>query len=265
MTANLIAVASGKGGVGKTFLAVSLAHGFAHRRQRTLLVDGDLGLANIDVQLGLQPKGDLLSVMSGGLTIDQAVAGYAGGSQAPGGFDILAGRSGSGALRALPPHEVAALGQSLKLVAARYDRTVIDLGAGLDNAMLDLAVTCGRVMIVLTDEPTSLTDAYALTKVLSQRDAFPAMAVVVNMASSESQARRTYAALERACLKFLGFAPQLAGFVRRDARVPDAIRAQSSYLTRYPTGTAAQDLSRLAEGIDQAFGLTASTSMASRI
>lgn len=252
MTAPLVAIASGKGGVGKTFLAIALAQSHARTGRRTLLLDGDLGLANIDVQLGLQPKGDLLSVITGGMDIAAAVSPFDGGADA-GGFDVLAGRSGSGALRALPARDIHLLGESIKLVAARYDRCIVDLGAGLDAAVLDIAAFCGRVLVVLTEEPTSLTDAYAFIKVMSQRPGAPALAVAVNMASDDRDAARTYAALERACLKFLGFAPPLAGFVRRDARVRDAIRAQTPYLTRSPGGPAAEGIAQLSAALDSVF------------
>jgi flagellar biosynthesis protein FlhG len=252
MTAPLVAIASGKGGVGKTFLAIALAQSHARTGRRTLLLDGDLGLANIDVQLGIQPKGDLLSVVSGGMDMAAAVSQVDGGAGA-GGFDVLAGRSGSGALRALPARDIHLLGESIKLVAARYDRAIVDLGAGLDAAMLDIAAFCGRVLVVLTDEPTSLTDAYALIKVISQRPGAPALAVAVNMASDEREAGRSYGALERACLKFLGFAPPLAGFVLRDPRVRDAIRAQTPYLTRSPGGPAASGIARLSASLDTVF------------
>lgn len=253
MTAALIAVASGKGGVGKTFLSIALAQSFAFAGERALLLDGDLGLANIDVQLGIAPKGDLLSVVAGGMTLAEAVSPYDGGAGTKRGFDLIAGRSGNAALRNLPAREVALLARSLKLAAGGYDRTIVDLGAGLDSAMLDLAAACGRVLIVLTDEPTSLTDAYALIKLMSQRLDAPAMAVAVNMAGDEAEGRRAYGALERACLRFLGFAPPLAGIVRRDPQVREAIRAQMPYLTRSAGSAAAGDLTQLARNLDAAF------------
>jgi flagellar biosynthesis protein FlhG len=145
------------------------------------------------------------------------------------------------------------LGQSMKLVAARYDRTIVDLGAGIDNSILDLCQFCGRVAVVLTDEPTSLTDAYALIKVLAQRGGAPSLSAIVNMVATPEEGLRSYGALERACLKFLGFAPPLAGIVRSDSRVRDAIRAQTPYLTRSPSGPAAQDIQRLSAALDKAF------------
>lgn len=253
MSAPLFAVASGKGGVGKTFLAIALAQTFARARERTLLLDGDLGLANIDVQLGLQPRGDLLAVVSGQKTMAQSCSPFDGGAGRPGGFDVLAGRSGSGALRGLSAHEVMMLGQSTKLVAAGYARTIVDLGAGLDATVLGLGASCGRVLVVLTDEPTSLTDAYALIKVLAQRPGAPSLAIAVNIASTMEEGRHAYGALARACGRFLGFTPPLAGIVRRDPKVRDAIRAQTPYLTRAPGGVAAEDIAILAAALDSAF------------
>ncbi len=253
MTAALIAVASGKGGVGKTFLSIALAQSFAATGVRTLLLDGDLGLANIDVQLGVTPKGDLLSVISGGLSLADAVTPYDGGAGKRRGFDIIAGRSGNAALRQLPARELTLLGQSLKMASAAYDRTIVDLGAGLDATMMALAAACGRVLVVLTDEPTSLTDAYALIKLTTQYYPATQIAIAVNMAADEAEGRRSYAALERACVKFLGFAPPLAGIVRRDPLVREAIRAQTPYLTRSATGPAAADIHRLTGQLDAAF------------
>ncbi|MFT3811392.1 MAG: AAA family ATPase [Micropepsaceae bacterium] len=253
MTAPLFAVASGKGGVGKTVLSIALTQCFAANAQRTLLVDGDLGLANIDVQLGLAPKGDLFGVIAGGLTLADAVAAYDGGADVRRGFDVISGRSGHGALRALPQADLELLGRSLRMISAAYDRTVVDLGAGLDPTMLELATAAGRVLVVLTDEPTSLTDAYALIKLLSQRAAPPALAIAVNMAATPAEGRRAYTALERACTKFLGSAPPLAGIVRRDPAVQGAIRAQMPYLTRSPTGAAAADIAGLSAALDTAF------------
>lgn len=253
MTASLIAVASGKGGVGKTFLSIALAQSFAANGERTLLLDGDLGLANIDVQLGVAPKGDLLSVVSGAMTLAEAVAPFDGGAGTRLGFDLIAGRSGNAALRQLPAHQLDLLGRSLKLVSSSYDRNIVDLGAGLDATMLSLAAACGRMLVVLTDEPTSLTDAYALIKLTHQWHPETAIAVAVNMVADEAEGRRTHAALERACIKFLGLKPPLAGIVRRDPKVRAAIRAQTPFLTRNPGAPAAVGISALAGGLDAAF------------
>src|SRR3954468_8796614 len=118
----LIAVASGKGGVGKTFFSITLTHALARRGQRALLFDGDLGLANIDIQLGLMPQYDLGSVIAGKLSLNQAAMQYE-----PGGFDVIAGRSGSGTLANIPLSRLQIMGEDLALMASRYDRVILDL------------------------------------------------------------------------------------------------------------------------------------------
>jgi flagellar biosynthesis protein FlhG len=254
MSANILTIASGKGGVGKTWLATTLSHALAREGQRVLLFDGDLGLANVDVQIGLTPGRDLGSVIAGRATLEQAITHFAGGAAARGGFDVLAGRSGSGALGALSPGELEILAAGLTKVAGGYDVTVADLAAGVDTAVLTLARASRSVIVVLTDEPTSLTDAYAFIKLMSQRRPDCDINIVVNMAASAAEARRTHAALTRACHSFLGMQPPLLGFVPRDHRVKDAIRHQTPLLTRHPQSPAANAVVTLARTLAAASG-----------
>jgi len=233
MTApRLIAFASGKGGVGKTCLAIGLAQALAETGARVALVDADLGLANVDVQLGLNPARDLGDVLAQRCTAEAALLHHAGG------FAVLPGRSGSAAL------EGAALaGFEAMLRALPMDWLVLDLGAGIGPAQRRLAAMADLLVIVATEEPTSLTDAYAVLK-LHRRDAPGGQAgLLVNMAA---QPARVHATLDAACRGFLGQGLPLLGAVRRDARVPAAIRAQAALLTRHPGTPAAEDLRRLA-------------------
>ncbi len=147
--ARLIAVASGKGGVGKTWFAITLAHALAFQGRHVLLFDGDLGLANVDVQLGLTPSKDLTSVLGGETKFENAVTRYECNSVV--GFDIMAGSSGSGALSALPGHEVIPLAKGLRMIAGRYDHVIIDLAAGLDPQVTVLAATADKVLTLVTD------------------------------------------------------------------------------------------------------------------
>lgn len=237
---HIFGVASGKGGVGKTCFAITLAHALAQRGKRVLLVDGDLGLANVDIQLGLLPPSDLGAVAAGKTTLARACMRHDAG------FDVLAGRSGSGALATLAPSVLELMLEALREAAAQYDVVVLDLGAGLDRAVRRMASFVDELLVVATEEPTSLTDAYAVLKLLAV-DAPGAVArVVVNQASSKPAGDRTFATLERACQNFLGHAPTLAGVVRRDEKVRDAIRRQTPLLTRHPTCPAAQDITAIA-------------------
>lgn len=241
MTARVIAIASGKGGVGKTWFAITLAHALARRGRRVLLFDGDLGLANVDIQLGLVPSRNLGAVALGVGTLDQAVERYE-----PGGFDILAGLSGSGRLSGVDPATLERMLADLRLATMRYDDLVLDLGAGLEHGVRRMAAWADTLLVLATEEPTSLTDAYAVLKVHAADSPDGDARVVVNQASGVIAGRRTHQTLARACSSFLGRAPGLAGVVRRDDAVRDAIRRQTPVLLRHPDAPAAADVLAIA-------------------
>jgi len=220
----IIAVASGKGGVGKTWFSVTLATCLAKRGLKTLLFDGDLGLANVDIQLGLFPKRDLGHYFAGAHALAECTTYYP-----TGGFEILAGRSGSGNLASLPQPRFAQLVRDLYELSADYEATVIDLGAGITN-----------------DEPTALTDAYAFIKVLTQQRQRTDLRIVVNSAANPTQGQRIHETLTKACREFLRFEPPLLGVVRRDGRVRDTIYAQTPLPVRHPTAHAALDVDAIA-------------------
>ena len=239
---NMIAVASGKGGVGKTWLSVTLSHALANSGLRTLLFDGDLGLANVDIQLGLTPQYDLGSVIAGQKALSEAVTHYD-----EGGFDVLPGKSGSGALATLLPARVSEIRDGLLQVCKAYDRVIVDLGAGVETAVRTLTAAAGRVLVVVNDEPTSLTNSYALIKVSQMTTPGIEMQIVVNQEANPSDGEKTYKTLLRACENFLKISPPLAGIVRRDDRVKESIRHQTALLTRYPNSIAAADVAVIAE------------------
>lgn len=239
----VIAIASGKGGVGKTWLAVTLARALAQQGRRVLLLDGDLGLANVDIQLGLMPERDLTGLVSGRYGLAECVIPFAAG-----GFAVLAGRSGSGALSTMDP---AALERLLGMVAAAsaYDSVVVDLGAGLDRCNRRMSAWADTLLVVATEEPTSLTDAYAVLKLYAADRAGGDVRVVVNLASTPAAGERTFATLARASASFLGTRPVLAGVIRRDDHVREAIRRQTLLHVRHPNTAAVQDVDRLAAGL----------------
>jgi flagellar biosynthesis protein FlhG len=239
---NMIAIASGKGGVGKTWFAITLTHALAQKKVRSLLFDGDLGLANLDIQLGLMPKHDLGSVIAGRLTLNQAVFSYEEGN-----FDIIAGRSGSGGLANVPVSRLQTLGDDLSLLSAAYDKVIIDLGAGVERTVRQLTQSVGTCLVVATDEPTSLTDAYAFIKVTHMERPGADIRIVINMANSTREGERTYNTLLKACEGFLKISPPLIGVIRRDNKVREAIKSQSSILTRFPNSEAATDVEQIAE------------------
>lgn len=241
---NIICVASGKGGVGKTWLSITLSHALTRQGKRVLLFDGDLGLANIDVQLGLMAERDLGGVISGRHSLAQAVTRYE-----TGGFDVVAGRSGSGALASLTHKQLLSLREELTLTAHRYDYVVLDLAAGVDDAVRMLAETAGTLLIVTTDEPTALTDAYAFLKLTASKPRHPDCRIVVNLASSIDEGERTFEKLRKTAVNFLKIDPVLAGVIRRDERVRDSIRHQITLLTRHPGSDVANDVESVARRI----------------
>jgi flagellar biosynthesis protein FlhG len=241
---NIIAVASGKGGVGKTWFAITLAHALARAGKKALLFDGDLGLANVDIQLGCTPRRDLAGVMAGEATLAEAVVSN------PCGFDIIAGRSGSGSLASLPASKLLTLRLELVRVAQAYDWVVLDLGAGIERTVRLLTAQARACMVVTTDEPTAITDAYAYIKVAALERLASGVRIVVNMVASERDGERTYATLLRACREFLKIEPPLAGIIRRDDHVKDSIRHQVALMTRHPNSDAAADVERIARRID---------------
>jgi flagellar biosynthesis protein FlhG len=240
----MIVVASGKGGVGKTWFSISLAQALARQGRRVLLADADLGLANIDVQLGIQPDRDLSAVLSGKLTTVEAA------TRIPvTGFDVLAGRSGSGALASLSPAALDAFLAALSSAKRHWQDVVVDLGAGLDLAQRRIAAAADLLLVVATEEPTSLTDAYAVLKLHGMDNPKGVSRIVVNMADDRASGQRTYEALRRAAGAFLKREIPLAGIVRRDLKVRDAIRHQMPLLTRHPSAAAASDIEAIAQGL----------------
>ncbi|WP_149536189.1 nucleotide-binding protein [Siccirubricoccus phaeus] len=236
----LIAIASGKGGVGKTWLSITLAQALARAGRRVLLADADLGLANVDVQLGLDPGRDVGAVLAGGQVLAAAVQRHAAG------FDLLPGRSGSGAFATVGATGFARLATALQGARGAWQEVVLDLGAGLDQGVRHLAAAADLLLVLATEEPTSLTDAYAVLKLHRRDRPGGAAAVVVNQAADAAAGERTWQALDRACRGFLGAGVPLAGVVRRDARVKEAIRRQTPLLTRHPACEAARDVEALA-------------------
>jgi flagellar biosynthesis protein FlhG len=240
----LVAVASGKGGVGRTWFSLTLAQALGQRRARVLVLDADLGLANADIQLGHLPEHDLANVLGGETTFAKAITPIPDG-----GFDLLAGRSGSGALAGADHPTVDAILAEIN-AATGYDVIILDLSAGLDDTVRRMAALADTVLLIITEDPASLTDAYAVLKLLKADRSEPGAKIdariIVNQASGAESGKRAYSALSRAARRFLRLDPPLIGVIGRDERVPDAIRQQKLLLTHFPQAKAGLEVQAVA-------------------
>jgi flagellar biosynthesis protein FlhG len=238
----LIAIASGKGGTGKTLLAVSLAQAFAQLGERILLCDADLGLSNAGVHLGVGECGDLVGLVAGRKPLKQAAVRVECGRLH---FDLLAAPSGSGALANAGEAEIERLLGALD-GASDYDRVLIDLGAGVETKVLQLAARADAVFLVLTPDPSSITDAYAFAKLLLRRTTTRVPQLIVNMALNATEGRRVAQALTESARAFLRCTPDFLGTIPYDPRVSDAVRRQTPLLSAFPQSPAATAIEGLA-------------------
>jgi flagellar biosynthesis protein FlhG len=216
----VIAISSGKGGVGKTLTSINLAATAARMGDRTLVIDGDLGLANVDVLLGLRVDYSIFEFLTGRLAIeDVAIRG-------PLGVTILPAGSGIAALQGLDNGTRERLMASLEAYAAQFDTVVIDTGAGISETVLSLNRMANVNLVVTTPEPHAITDAYALIKVLSECEDIPRIAVAVNQAKSEEEGRRVFERLVEVASRFLCAKLAFAGSIPTDSAVQKAIMSR---------------------------------------
>ena len=240
----LTAVGSGKGGAGKTLIAVNLAYALSHRGERVLLCDADLGLSNTSVHLGLESGGDLSGLLANECALRDATVPVLGGAGVKGGFDLLAAAAGSGSLADFDEADAARLVGILKAERG-YDRVLLDLGAGVDSSLMHFAAASDESIVVLTPDPASLTDAYAFVKILLRAFTAPPF-VVVNMSANDAEARRTSDALTATCNTFLKTTLEYLGAVPRDPRVVEALRRQRLLSALHPQAPAARAIEAIA-------------------
>jgi flagellar biosynthesis protein FlhG len=225
-------ITSGKGGVGKTCLSVNLAFALADQGKRVLLVDGDLGLANVDVLLGLEVKVNVRDILDRSIDPLETVV-----TVRPG-LGVLPASSGVPEMANLGPDDQALLGEVLAQVAAPFDHVIVDTAAGLGPAVLWFNTMADYSLVVVTPDPTALTDAYALIKVLAQQYQRRHFLVVLNNVQGEKEAQQTFATLAKAAAKFLDLQLDYLGAVPTDPAVKRALRSQAPFMEQSPRSRA---------------------------
>jgi flagellar biosynthesis protein FlhG len=239
----VMAVTSGKGGVGKTNVVVNLASALVKLRKRVLILDADLGLGNLDVLLGLAPRYNLEHVLNGEQDIsDVLVTG-------PGGILILPATSGVQEMTALTDQQKMHLLSQLDTLEDRIDIMLIDTGAGISNNVTYFATAAQDIVVVASPEPTSITDAYALMKVLSVRYGEGRFKLLANMVKSPLEGKEIYRKLTMVADRYLNISLDYLGYILQDDHVPWAVREQRAVLDLFPKGRASLCFMNLAETI----------------
>ena len=241
----VIAVSGGKGGVGKSNISVNLGIALAELRRRVVLLDADLGLANVDVLLGLKATHTLADVLAGTHSLrDVLVSG-------PHGLKIVPASSGVQHMASLSPREHAGLINAFNELSDQVDVLVIDTAAGISDTVVSFVRAANEVIIVVCDEPSSITDAYALIKLLNKEYDMQRFRVVANMTRTPQEGQHMFTKLNTVCEKFLDVTLQYLGNVPFDENVRKAVQKQKALLEFAPTSKAALAIRSLAKAVDQ--------------
>jgi flagellar biosynthesis protein FlhG len=241
----VIAVTGGKGGVGKTSVAVNLSAALASAGRRVMLLDGDLGLANVDVFLGLSPRQTMAQVLSGECTLDQIII------ESPYGIQVVPGASGVAELANLSAAGHLGLVQAFSALSTRVDTLLIDTSAGIAHGVLQFTQAAQHVLLVVCDEPASMTDAYALMKVLSRNHGVTKFMVLANQARSLGEGHALFEKLQRVTGRFLDVTLEYVGEIPEDAYLRRAIREQRPVVAAFPSCPAARAFKKLALAADK--------------
>lgn len=236
----VIAVASGKGGVGKSTVVANLAIALGRLGRRVLVLDADFSLANIDVLLGLAPKHTIQHFFAGDCSLAELIV------EGPGGIHVIPAASGVSDLARIDPARRRALLTSLEELRRDHDCLLIDAPAGIGENVVHLSAAADRTAIVVSPEPTSLVDAYATIKVLSSASGVERLGLIVNGARDEEETKTVHGQIDRVCRRFLGSRIGLIGQIFHDEHVQESVRGQRAVVDAHPNCEASRCFHRLA-------------------
>ena len=237
----VMAVTSGKGGVGKSNITVNLAVAMAQSGENVIVMDADLGLANIDVLLGLSPKLNLSHVIQGECTLEEIII------DGPGGIKIIPASSGSASMSDLTPAENAGVIRSFSELTQPVDTLLIDTAAGLSDSVVSYLRAAREVIVVVCDEPASITDAYAMIKVMNRDYGVQRFHVLSNQAHSIQQGRELYMKLSRVSEKYLDVTLDFLGTVPYDEYLKKAVQKQKCVIETFPRSPSALAFRQIAK------------------
>ncbi len=241
----VVTVTSGKGGVGKTNVSVNLAMALSNAGKRVTIMDADLGLGNIDVLLGLHPEYNLNHVIEGEQGLDDIIV------SGPGEMSIIPAASGVQNMAELSPTQHAGLIRAFSEMNHNLDVLLVDTAAGISDSVISFSRAAQDVLVVVNDEPASITDAYALIKVLNREYGLFRFRVLCNRVKSAQQGRELYSTITRVTDRFLDVALDYVGFIPDDDFVVKAIRKQRPVVDAYPRSKASMAFRTLAEKMDK--------------
>lgn len=240
----VIAVTGGKGGVGKTNVSVNLSLAMADMGHRTVLMDADLGLANVDVLLGLRPQRTIADVLDGECGLQDVMLSVNNNLR------IVPASSGTQEMTALSPHEHAELIHAFNSVADDVDVLVVDTAAGISDSVISFIKAAQEVLVVVCDEPTSITDAYALIKLLNRDYRMTRFRVLANMVRSEQEGRNMFGKLLTVTDRFLDVTLQYVGSIPYDENVRKAVQRQVAVLQAFPKSKVSLAYKQLANKVN---------------
>ena len=240
----VIAVTSGKGGVGKTNLSVNLGLALSELGRRVALLDADMGLANVDVLLGMYPKFNLSHVLKGEKTLTEIIV------QGPSGLKVIPASSGLQHMSDLSTVEQAAIIRAFSDFDQDLDVLIVDTAAGISPSVVNFARACQEVIVVVCDEPTSLTDAYAFIKLLNRDYGLRRFHILTNMVSSAQQGQALFQKLTKVTNRYLDVALNFAGAIPYDDYLRKAVQQQNPVIAAYPRSKASLALKNVARQIN---------------